>query len=185
MTFEEALAAPGRLVQLWSESSDGEPVQGIYELTEAGAKQLAWRPVPAGQQGMISAELAKRGIAVAATEAPCGFIWIISADGVEVYGQRAKVLDATGDRAVLDVGGTVPRADIARVFAFADPDMIYRGITGELRSGKEVDLVTEVSAAAEVGAGYSRNDLLMETGWTSTLGVAIARWARAGFDNRI
>lgn len=94
------------------------------------------------------------------------------------------MLDATEDRAVLDVGGAVPRADIA-VFAFADPDMIYRGIKGELRSGTEVDLVTEVSAAAEVGAGYSRNDLLMETGWTSTLGVAIARWARAGFDNRI
>jgi hypothetical protein len=34
--------------------------------------------------------------------------------------------------------------------------------------------------AAEAGAGYSRNDLLMETRWTATLGVAIATWAGTG-----
>ncbi len=185
MTVEEAVAAPGKKVQMWSESSDGKPVQAIYELTDAGAKQLAWRNVPAGQEGTITAELTKRGIAIATTESPCQFIWVISADGVEVYGLRSKALQAKGDRAVLDVGAPVARADIARVFAFADPDMEYRGIKAELRSGKVIDLVTEVSAAAEVGAGYSRNDLLMETGWTGTLGAAIAKWAGVGFESRI
>ncbi len=185
MTFEEAVAAPGNKVQMWSESSDGRPVQAIYELSEAGAKQLAWRNVPAGQKSEITAELTKRGIAVATSESPCPFIWVIGADGIEVYGLRSKALDAKGDRVVLDVGGPVARADMARVFAFADPDMEYRGIKAELRSGKEVDLVTEVSAAAEVGAGYSRNDLLMETGWAGTLGSVIAKWAGVGFENRI
>ena len=48
MTFEETVAAPGKKVQMWSESSDGQPVQAIYELTHAGAKQLAWRTSSAG-----------------------------------------------------------------------------------------------------------------------------------------
>ena len=185
MTFEEAVAAPGKKVQMWSESSDGKPVQAIYELTDAGAKQLAWRNVAVGQESAITAELVKRGIAVATTESPSQYIWIIDADGIEVYGLRSKALDAKGDRVVLDVGGPVARADIARVFAFADADMEYRGIKAELRSGKEVDLVGEVSAAAEAGTGYSRNDLLVETGWTATLGAAIAKWAGAPFENRI
>ena len=46
-------------------------------------------------------------------------------------------------------------------------------------------LAAAATIAAEVGAGYSRNDLLMETGWTGTLGAAIAKWAGVGFESRI
>lgn len=180
------MAAPGRLAQVWGEKMpDNNRVQAIYSLSDEGAKQLAWRPVPAEQHDKLAGELTARGINVAETEPPCDVIWLTTADSVEVYSRRAKVLDASGDRATLDVGGPVRRNDIARVFAFAEPDHVYRGIKAELKSGKEVDLVTEVSAAAEVGAGYSRNDLLMETGWTGTLGAAIAKWAGVGFENRI
>jgi hypothetical protein len=186
MTFEEAVAAPGKLAQMWGERmADGNRVQAIYSLSGDGAKQLAWRAVSAEQHDKLTGELTARGINVAETEPTCDFIWIISAGSVEVYSRRAKVLDASGDRAVLDVGGPVLRNEIARVFAFAEPDHVYRGIKAELRSGKEVALVTEVSAAAEAGAGYSRNDLLMEAGWTSTLGSAVANWAGASFESWI
>lgn len=186
MTFEEAVAAPGRNVQVWSsEVKDGKRIQAIYRLADDGAKQLAWRPVAAEQYDAVVAELKTRGVAVAQTEPTCDFIWIITGESVEVYGRRSKVLDATGDRAALDDGRAIPRADIAQVVAFAEPDHVYRGVRAELRSGKELDLVTEVSMAAEAGEGYNRNDLLMETGWTSTLGAAIASWAGAGFENRI
>jgi hypothetical protein len=186
MTFEEAVAAPGRLVQLWGERMlDDQLVQAIYRLTAAGAEQLGWRPVPAARRDALVGELTARGVAVAETDPPCDVIWIQTAVGVEVYGPRARVLDATGDRAVRDHGRSIARADIARIVAFAEPDHVYRGLKAELRSGEEVDLVTEVSMAAEAGAGYSRNDLLMETGWTSTLGVIIAAWADASFVSRI
>ena len=50
-------------------------------------------------------------------------------------------------------------------------------------------LVTDVSMAAQANAEgwptYSRNELLCETGWCSTLGRAIATWAGTGFENRI
>lgn len=185
MTFEEAVAGPGKKAQLWSESDDGKAVQAIYELTDAGARQLAWRNVDAGREHATIAEFKQRGIAVATTEAPCPFIWIIDADGIEIYGLRSKSLEAKGDRAVRDLGGPVARADIVRIFSFADPDMEYRGIKADLRAGNEVELVIEVSAAAAVGAGYSRNDLLLETGWTGTLGAALATWAGVPFESRI
>ncbi len=186
MRFEEALAAPGRLVQVWGEEiTDGRRVQAIYSLTDVGAKQLAWRSVPAAQYDALVEELNARGIAIAGTEATCEYVWIITATGVEVYGRRSKVLDAEGDRATLEDGSVIPRADIARIVSFAEPDHVYRGIKAELRSGQAIGLVTEFSTAADAGAGYSRNDLLMETGWTSTLGVAIATWAGAAFHDQI
>lgn len=186
MTFEEAVAAPGKIVQLWgSDVVDGNRIQAIYRLADDGAKQLAWRPVPAAEYEAFVEQLKKRGLAVAETEATCDFIWIITVDSVAVYGRRAKVLDTIGPRAVLDDGRTIERADIVRVIAFTDDDYVYRGVKAELRSGQEIPMVTDVSMAAEAGAGYSRNDLIIETGWTSTLGVAIANWAGTTFDNRI
>jgi hypothetical protein len=186
MTFEEALAAPGRIVQLWgSDVIDGNRIQMIYRLADDGAKQLAWRPVPAEQYDVVAEQVRVRGLPVAETEPVCFFIWIITADSVEVYGRRAKVLDARDGRVALDDGRTFLRGDIVRVISFSDADYVYRGVKAELRSGEEIPLVTDVSMAAEAGAGYNRNDLLMETGWTATLGVAIAKWAGTSFDDRI
>ena len=82
-----------------------------------------------------------------------------------------KLLDATGERATLFDGTTILRAEIARIIAFTENHNAYRGVKAELHSGQKIPIVTEVSPAAEAGAGYNRNDLLMETGWTSTIGV--------------
>jgi hypothetical protein len=186
MTFEQAVAAPGRIVQVWGHDVvEGYRIQAIYRLAEDGAKQLAWRQVPAAEYETVVEQLKNRGLAVAETEATCDFIWLTTVDSVEVYDRRAKVLDAAGSRAVLHDGRTIERTDITRVIAFTDDDYVYRGVKAELRVGQEIPMVTDVSMAAEAGAGYSRNDLLMETGWTATLGVAIANWAGTSFDNRI
>jgi hypothetical protein len=186
MTFEEAVATPGRIVQLCgSDMIDGNRVQAIYCLTDDGAKELAWRAVPADKYDAVVEELRARGLAVAETEPVCCFIWIISADGIEVYGMYTKLLDATGGRAEVEGGRTIQRSDIARVISFSEQNYVYRGVKAELSSGEEVPMVVEVSMAAEAGAGYSRNDFIMETGWAGTLGVAIANWAGVPFHNHI
>jgi hypothetical protein len=118
---------------------------------------------------------------MAESEFTCSFIWIISERGVEVYDDECKVLDAVGETATLEDGRTISRGDIVRVIAFADADMVYRGAKAVLRSGAEVPLVTDVSVAAEYSFGYSRNDLLWETGWAPTLAVAVANWAGADY----
>jgi hypothetical protein len=68
---------------------------------------------------------------------------------------------------------------------YVSDDYIHRGVKAELRSGKEVELVPEISLSAMSDPAYTRNELLMEVGWTTTLGVAIATWAGTGFDDRI
>jgi hypothetical protein len=186
MTFEEAIAAPGRKFQVsGDEVKDGRRVLMIYKLGDDGADQLAWRQVPEHEHSAVVADLSTQGIAVAETDFNCDFVWVSHADGIEVYDSKCKVLDAVGDRATLADGRVILRADIARVIAFAADDYIYRGVNAALRSGQEIPLITEASGSAMGDPTYSRNELLMETGWTSTIGVAIAKWAGTGFDDRI
>lgn len=164
---------------------DGKRVVMIFCLAEDGAKQLAARQVPEVEHDALVADLKVRGLEVAETDFHCDFVWARNADGIEVYDSKRKVLDAVGDRATLVDGDVVARADFARVITYASDDYIHRGVKAELRSGKEVELVPEISLSAMSDPAYTRNELLMETGWTSTLGVAIATWAGTGFDDRI
>jgi hypothetical protein len=182
MTFDEAIAAPGRKVQLWpNEVRDGKRIVMIYSLGEAGAKRLAWRELPDTDRAAVAADLSSRGIEVAGYDFYCTFVWITKGDGLEVYDKRGRVLEAVGDTATLEDGRVIARADIERVFAFADDDYVYRGIKGTLRSGQEVPLATEAARAPMGDPTYTRNQLLMETGWATTLGTAIATWAGTTF----
>jgi hypothetical protein len=186
MTFEEAVVAPGRKFHIsGTQVKDGKRVLMIFSLGSDGAKQLAARQVPEGEHDALVADLKARGLAVAETDFHCDFVWARNGDGIEVYDSKRKVLDASGDSATLGDGSVVARTDFARVIAFAADDYIHRGIKAELRSGKEVELVTELSLSASGDPTYSRNELLFETGWCSTLGTAIATWARTGFEDRI
>jgi hypothetical protein len=186
MTFEEALAAPGRKVQVsGTQVKDGKRVMMIYSLGSDGARQLAYRWVAEGEHDAQVEDLKARGFPVAEFDFHCDFVWIRKTDGVEVYDSKRKVFDAAGDRATLVDGGAVARADIARVIAFAEDDYVHRGVKATLRSGDEVDLVTELSMSAAGDPVYTRNELLLETGWCSRLGVEIATWAGTGFEDRI
>ncbi len=157
----------------------------IYGLAEDGAKKLASRQVPEGEHDALVADLKARGLTAAETDYYCDFVWVINADGIEVYDRKRKVFDAVGDRATLADGKVFARTDFARVMTYVSDDYIHRGVKAELQSGKEVELVPEISLSAMSDPAYTRNELLMETGWTANLGHAIATWAGTEFDDRI
>lgn len=159
---------------------DDQRVLMIWSLGSDGAKQLASGWVPEAERAARVADLKARGLALAETDWFCDFVWICNADGsVEVFDDTRKVLEATGDRMTLEGGRIIARTDIARVIAFAD-GYTYRGVKAVLPSGEEVGLATEYSMSAEINWQYNRNDLLWETGWCSSIGYAIARWAGLG-----
>src|SRR5687767_1778816 len=186
MTFEEAIAAPGRKFQVsGDEVKDGERAMMIYTLGEDGAKQLAWRHVPEDEHSTIVADMSARGIAIAEFDFYSDFVWVKTGDGIEVYDSKRKVVEVGGERATLADGRVVPRADIASVIAFADDDYIYRGVKAALKSGKEIPLVTEASGSAMGDPTYTRNELLEEIGWAPTIARAIATWAGTEFRNLI
>jgi len=186
MEFEEAVAAPGRKVQTAGKQvKDGQRWQMIYSLAADGAKKLASRRVPVGDFDAAVAALSAQGIAVAETDFESPFVWVRNPGGIEVYDEEHKVLDANGDRATLVDGAVVARSEIARVFTFASKDYVHRGVKAALQSGKEVDLVAEISMSAMGDPTYTRNELLSETVWCSTLAAAIAEWAGTGFENLI
>lgn len=185
MTFEQAIAAPGRLVQAWDRELDGRRVAMIYRLGDGGAEQLAWRYVPEAEHGAVMAALGARGLAEAQYDSYSGFVWFESAAGVEVSHRTGKQLVATGDLATLADGRTIPRFELAAVIAFATDDYVSRGVKVALRSGEEIKLVTEASMHAMGDPTYSRNDLFVETLWAAVIGRAIARWAGVPFVNLI
>ena len=190
LTFDEAVGAPAGNVQVsGSKVRDGKRVLMIYRLASDGAKQLAYRHVPEAEHDALVADLKNRGLTVAESDFYCDFVWARNANGIEVYDSTCKVLDAVDDRATLADGRVVARTDFARVIAFAADDYAYRGVKAALRSGKEIALVTDVSLAAAANAmgypTYSRNELLCETGWCSTLGIAIATWAGTEYEDQI
>ncbi len=186
MTFEEAIAAPGRKFQAWGEQvKDGKRAVMIYSLGGTGAKQLAWKHIPEVEREALVADLCARGIAVAGYDFYCMFVWVTTANGVQVYDDKKLMFDAAGDHATLEDERVIERSDIATVIAFAHDDYIYRGVKAALRSGKEVPLVTEASGSAMGDPTYTRNELLQETGWTHEIGRAIAAWAGAPFKDLI
>ena len=186
MSFEEAISSPGRLVQLCdAKVVDGSRILEIYRVSDDGAEELAVRRVPEGKYKSLVEELNQRGLEKAESDTSCHYIWVIGASSLEVYGMSVKLFDATADQARIENGRIILRSDIARVIAFTEANYVYRGLKAELRSGEQVPLVTEDSMAAEAGAGYSRNDFLMEIGWTGKLGVAIANWAGASYESLI
>jgi hypothetical protein len=190
IAFDDAAAAPGRKgLVVDAEVVDGERALRIYRLGEDGAKQLAARRVPVGEVEARSAELVAQGLVVARTEEYCSIVWVCEGDRIEVYDGTSKLLEAGPAAATLAGGRVVARSEVARVIAYASDDMTDRGIKAVLRSGEEVDLVYDYSLAAAAGAEgwpvYSRNELICETVWCSTLGFVIAAWAQAGFEDHI
>lgn len=185
MTLEEALAAPGRKVHASGDVTDGMRRLTIYSLATGGATHLLETRVPVAEHDAVVAKLKSGGCEPAETEFLTKIVWVPKTDGVEVYDRRKRQLDVTGDRATLEDGSVVERADIAQVYSWASEDYAGRGIMATLKSGKEVDLVSEISLAATGDPTYNRNDLLADSGWCVTLGRVIATWAGSTFENRI
>ena len=62
---------------------------------------------------------------------------------------------------------------------------VNRGIKGALQSGEEVKLATDMAISAMEDPTYTRNQLLFETEWCATVGIVIAKWAGAKFENKL
>jgi hypothetical protein len=185
--LEEAVARPGRKVQvLGKEARNGEVAILIYTIADDGAKLVAGRYVPSAERPALVASFEARGVPVAESDFHTNLLWLRHADGIVVYDDTSKLLDAAGDRATLADGMMVERAEIMQVIAFASDDYIHRGVTAALTSGTQLELVKEISLAAMGDPTYSRNELLFETsGWLPALASAIAAWARVGFIDKI
>lgn len=179
MTLEEAVALPGPKVQvLGKEPRNGEDALLIYTLGNDGAKQVAGSYVPSADRPAIVAGFEARGVPIAESDFHTNLVWLRQADGIVVYDDTSKLLDAAGDRATLADGTTVERSDIAQVIASASADYVHRRVSAVLKSGAEVELVKEISLSAMGDPTYSRNELLFETsGWLPQLASDIAAWA--------
>jgi hypothetical protein len=185
MTFEEALAEPGRKLVASGEEHEGRRVVWIYGLASGGAKELAATMVSVADHDALVAAVKARGCEPAETELLSSIIWVTNLHGVEVYDGRRRQLDLAGARATLEDQRIVWRWDFVQVFTWASEEYAHRGIKATLRSGEEVELVTEISLAATGDPTYNRNDLLFDSGWCTTLGRAIAGWAGTPFEDRI
>lgn len=187
MTFEEALAVPGRKVQVsGTEVKNGTRALLIFSVGTDGAQQLARIRLPEQEHDATVADLKARGLDVAETDfqSDATFVWIRNGDGIEIYDEDRKVFEAAGDRATFLGGSSIGRSDLVRVIAYAD-GYVHRGIKAALKSGDEVKLLTDVSLSATDDPTYTRNQLLFETEWCATVGIAIAKWAGVPFENNI
>lgn len=185
MTLEEALAAPGRKVQISGKElrADGRALL-IYSVGDDGAKQLARIRLPEAEHEAKVAELTAQGVSIAETDFKSGVFWVRTDDGVEVYDDKRKLVDAAGEQATLAGGKVFARADIALVFSYAE-GYEDRGVKAALASGELVDLAYAFDPSAEENPTYNRNNLISDTTWCSAVGQAIARWAGVSFENRI
>ncbi len=185
--FDDVRTLPGKKVQISGDQvKDARRVVMIYSLGDTGARQLVGRWVPEAEHEKLVAELAARGFPVAETDfdSDADFVWLRTADGLDVFDKTRKVFELTGDRATCDDGRVLSRTDLASVIAFAD-GYEYRGVKAVLRSGETVELITDYSTSATIDPFYTRNQLLFETGWCATLAIAIAHWSGARYENLI
>jgi hypothetical protein len=186
MKFEEALQQPGELVQAWDVTvKDGQRAVSIYRVGSEGAKQLAYLNVPEGGRAVFATELQGRGVQKGETDFNCDFVWVPVENGLVVYDSKRKVLEARGDQLTLADGRVIARADFANVITYATENYVERGVRGELKSGEKVDLVVEQALGPMGDPTYSRNELLWETEWCSSIASALGAWAGTGFDNQI
>jgi hypothetical protein len=153
MTIEEAVKLPGAKIQAWSVS-------------------------PAAN-GKISMALEVRGVPCAGTSDGAEYVWLEHDGGLTVYTTTAVVLEAKGDLLTASEGSW-PRDALARIVAFALPDKIKRGIKAALKTGEEVDVLVEISAAAYSDPTYGVDELLVDAEWITYVAAALSRWAGLG-----
>ena len=184
--LEPFLDAPAPLLAAWNLTPwKGERTLTLFSLAEDRAVALAYASALLGEEEALAALLRARRIPIGSCDSWCDFVWLVEADRVAVWGPHWHVLEASGDTLTLADGRTLARAELERVYAYASDDYIERGVRTRLRSGEEVPLVWDVSAAAAADPTYGRNELLYETGWAGAIAAAVAAWAGVPYENRI
>lgn len=176
MTFAEALEEPGPLLAAWDLTAvRGERTLTLYSLAGGAARVLAHDAAPVGQEEDAEAPLRARGVPIGECDRGCEFVWLADEGGVTVWGPYWRVLEARGTTLTLADGRPFGRSELEYVYAWAADDYVERGVVARLRSGEEVSLVRDVSAAAAADPTYSRNELLYDTEWAA---ASPAPWRR-------
>jgi len=186
MTFDSALDHPGRLLAAWNLTPwQGTRTLALFALDDERARPLAHTTAPVGQEEAVAAPLRVRGLPIGAYDDACDFVWLAERGGVTVWSPDWRVLEASGDTITLVDGRSLARSELGAIHAYASDDYVERGVRAELRSGEQVTLVRDVSAAAAADPTYGRNELLYETGWAGAIARAVAAWAGVPYENLI
>ena len=110
--------------------------------------------------------------------------WLEGDEAVTVWSDEGRVLLASGG--AIEAGGRrLLRESLVRVVAFVADDFIARGVRAELADGEAVDLLVSWSNEAAAMIGYTRNDLLCDSGWAPAIASALATWAGCAYEDRI
>jgi len=162
----------------------GLEVAAVYRTGDGAPERLGWAAFEPAERGAAEAGLRQAGLAVGDYDDNTGFLWTSDA-GLVVWGDDGRVLHTEGTLLHWRHGRTIDRTDIARVTAYVADDHVDRGVRVELRGGAAHDVLFDLSTAAGALIGYSRNDLLFDSGWAVQVGAAVAGWAGVPFEDRI
>lgn len=184
--FDQALEAPGPLLAAWDLTPwrDARTLT-LFSLADGGARALADASAPVGEEAALADSVRARGIPIGAYDSRCELVWRAGQDGVTVWDPHRRVLHASGGALTLANGRTVPRAEVERVWTWADDRYVARGVRARLRQGGEVTLVRDISPAAAADPAYSRNELLFDTEWAGAIAAAVASWAGVPWEDGI
>lgn len=185
--IEEALTSPGDKLVAWDLSvRDGQQALAVFELGERPVLRVLEHQ-PSEQRASLTAALEARGLTVGEYDRHGRILWVEAPLGIRVWDERGLAAETSEGVLRVRKGSawrTWERSEIAAFVAYADEDYVNRGVKARLGSGELVTVVYELQHAARA-PGYSRDDLLMEAGWTSAVGSALARWAGVGFSDEL
>jgi hypothetical protein len=182
-TFEEAVTRPA-ILAAWDLAEGPERTISVFDLSK-GARQIAWKSVLASSVGQVTADLEARGVRVGGYDGHQPFVWHVARDGISIWGADGRALEAKNGVVTDAIGRTLPVSEIGAFVGYIETDYVDRGIKAERRDGKRVTVLYDLSMAASGNPTYSRNDVLMDTGWIHTVGAALAAWAGVPFRDEI
>ncbi len=178
MTIDQALAHPGELLAVW-DLSGKEEYLFVYAHSNGKLERLAASTMSSAQRQDRTAELARRGIRIGASDMPGPFVWSTDRN-LSVWSlipPVGVVAEGHADRIKASGGAQVRRADVERVVSFLDDDSLgHRGVKVVTRSGVEIVIVEEDAVAARLDPTYGIDHVMVEGAWATFLGRDLAAW---------
>lgn len=176
MTFDEALAQGGLLLPAWDDNDVSSRTLGLYRVGPAGAASLTSVSVDPDDREAMTDRLLDQGLRIGRTYGTAPFVWVMDHLGCTIWSDRGVVVD--GSRAQLTIGGvSTPLGNASRVFTFIDPkDRGHRGVRIDLGPDRELTVVEEFDRTPHFDPTYGRDNEMLDTMWTFTVGTYLASW---------
>ncbi len=173
---QQGASVRGDFVAAWDYSTGPDSMLGIYTVGNTGATLVGHAAIPAHRRTAAASSLRRLGLRVGGTYGGHQLIWVADDRGCSVWSRDTLRVEGTGVELNL-AGRSVHTSDVRAVVSFIDDDLIHRGVSLELRDGKNVVFVDEYDEVAQLDPTYGRNDLLMsDARWVSVLGRDLAAW---------